>query len=575
LAEPSRSAAAQGDINLAWADALIAGLAAGGVRHAIISPGSRSTPLALAARRHRDIEITIIPDERSAAFFALGVGRRSGQPAVVICTSGTAAGNWLPAAIEGAADQVPMVLLSADRPPELQGVGGNQTIEQRGLFSTHVRASYDLAAPSAQQSECSFPRSLGLQAAHRACWPEPGPIHINAAFSEPLVPSLQALETPPETAPASPFCRPLLEPDPVSLDELASALARGPNLIVLGRMRPDAEFASAVTALAARLDCPILADPLSGLRWGSHDRSHVISAHDVFLRNPGWINKLGAHTVLQFGGAATGVGLQRFLKQPGHRLWLAGAFGPWADPGRHARQRVYADPVRLARALESRLSGNGSRDTRMPDWAAAQRWAEALCADPDLGPPERIMVEALEAGLPDDCQLFVGNSMAIRALDAFARGRRSSLYAWGNRGASGIDGNVSTALGIASDATTATAALIGDLTLYHDMNGLLAARGRDITLIVINNGGGGIFDLLPQAQLPDFERLWLTPTGLELSRIAALYDLRHQVSEPGPTFRQQLQQACSARGPDLLELRIDRHHSTRCFRSLWAAASAS
>ena len=575
MAEPGPLETSQGNINLAWADALIAGLASGGIRHAVISPGSRSTPLALAARRHPDIGITIIPDERSAAFFALGVGRRSGQPAIAICTSGTAAGNWLPAAIEGAADHVPMVLVSADRPPELQGVGGNQTIEQRGLFSTHVRASYELAAPSLQQHEYSFPRSLGVQAAHRACWPEPGPVHINAAFSEPLVPSLQALEAQPERGPASPIHRPLLEPDQDSLDDLTEAIAQGPNVIVVGRMQPDPEFALAVTALAARLDCPILADPLSGLRWGSHDRSRVISAHDLFLRSPGWTQTLGTGAVIQFGGSATGAGLQRFLSQPGHRLWLAGAFGPWADPARRARQRVYADPARLARALESRLLPTGSRDVRMEDWSRAQGWAEALCADPELSPPERIMVEALEAGLPDDCQLFVGNSMAIRAVDAFARGRRSRLNPYGNRGASGIDGNVSTALGIALDESTATAALIGDLTLYHDMNGLLAARGRDITLIVINNGGGGIFDLLPQGQLPDFESLWLTPTALDLSQIAALYDLRHQISEPGPTFQQQLQQACATPGPDLLELRIDRHESTRRFRSLWAAAGAS
>ncbi|MGB5250211.1 MAG: 2-succinyl-5-enolpyruvyl-6-hydroxy-3-cyclohexene-1-carboxylic-acid synthase [Gammaproteobacteria bacterium] len=575
MADPAASAMTQGDINLAWADALIAGLASSGIRHAVISPGSRSTPLALAVHRHPALELTIIPDERSAAFFALGVGRRSGQPAIVICTSGTAVGNWLPAAIEGAMDAVPMVMLSADRPLELQHVGSNQTIEQPGLFSSHVRACYQLSAPSPQQSEFSFPESLGVQAAHRACWPEPGPVHINAAFREPMVPSLAALEASPKPVPSRPLHRPRIEADPESLEALAADLAQGPNLIVVGRLPLDDDFAEAVTTLAARLDCPIVADPLSGLRWGKHDRSRVISAHDVFLRSPGWREKLAPATVLQFGGSATGIGLQRFLQQAAHRLWLIGSFGPWADPARHARQRVYADPTRLARALEPRLPRSQSRDNRMADWAQAQSWADTLCADPEVLPPEGLLVKALEAGLPDGCKLFVGNSIAIRAVDAFARGRQSGLDVYGNRGASGIDGNVSTALGIATDESTASAALIGDLTLYHDMNGLLAARDRDITLIVVNNGGGGIFDLLPQRQMPDFERLWLTPTALDLAKVAALYDLRHAVAEPGPAFQQQLALACASPGPDLIELRIDRPDSSRRFRALWAAASAS
>jgi len=515
--------------------------------------------------------VTVIPDERSAGFFALGLGRQSGYPAVLIGTSGSAPANWLPAAVEAAADAVPLIMISADRPPELHGIGANQTIEQRGLFSSHVRASFELPAPAAEESALAFPRSLGVQAAHRAGWPEPGPVHVNAAFREPLVPTAETLAAPPQSGPSARLRPPVLTPDPDALDELAADIAGKNVLIVVGRMRPDPMFAAAAAGLAARLDCPILADPLTGLRWGPHDRSRICTGYELFLHDADDAQVLAPDAVLQFGGTPTSASLQRFLNQPGRRHWLVAPFGPWADPGRRAARRIYADPVRVA--MDLGLGPAPPNDgTWMTRWKQADRRIAGLCEDPALVPAERGLIGALEAILPEEGQLFIGNSMAIRAFDMFASGRSSSLTVFGNRGASGIDGNVSTALGIAAAASGPTTALIGDLTLYHDMNGLLAARDRDITFVVINNSGGGIFDLLPQRGLPDFERLWLTPTGLDLSRVAALYGLRHRTSGSGAELKQHLAEACAATGPDLVEVRIDRGHSTDRFQALWAAA---
>ncbi|MGB5622921.1 MAG: 2-succinyl-5-enolpyruvyl-6-hydroxy-3-cyclohexene-1-carboxylic-acid synthase [Gammaproteobacteria bacterium] len=572
MADRPGAGSASGDLNLAWADALLAGMASAGVRHAVISPGSRSTLLTLAAHRHHEISVTVIPDERSAAFFAMGLGRQSGRPAVVIGTSGSAPANWLPAAVEAAADAVPLILISADRPPGLHGVGANQTIEQRGLFSSHVRAHFDLPAPATVDKEMDLPRSLGVHAAHRAVWPEPGPVHVNAAFREPLVPSAEALTLPPQSEPPARLRPPLLTPDPDMLDQFAADIAGKNVLIVAGRMRPDPTFAAAVAGLAAQLDCPILADPLSGLRWGPHDRNRVCVGYDLLLRDAHEAQRLAPDAVLQFGGTPTSASLQRFLDQPGRQHWLVAPFGPWADPGRRARQRIYADPARVAIDLGARLAPADDSDW-MSRWKKADRRIAGLCDDPALVPAERDLVAALETVLPQASSLFIGNSMAIRAFDTFARGRSSALMAFGNRGASGIDGNVSTALGIAASASGPTTALIGDLTLYHDMNGLLAARDRDITFVVIDNGGGGIFDLLPQRRLPDFGRMWLTPTGLELSRVAALYGLRHRACGSGPELHRHLAEACAASGPDLIEVRIDRAHSTDRFQTLWAAAS--
>jgi len=342
-------------------------------------------------------------------------------------------------------------------------------------------------------------------------------------------------------------------------------------VIVAGRMGPDRRFPSAVTRLAARLESPILADPLSGLRWGPHDRDRVCTAYDLFLRGHIHSQALAPDAVLQFGGAPTGVGLQRFLDRPDHELWLVAPFGPWSDPARRALQRIYADPASLADALADHLPQADNADW-MTRWRRAEARGEGLCEKPSQDPAERGIVATLEAVLPQDTALFIGNSIAIRAMDAFARGRESALAVFGNRGASGIDGNVSTALGIAAASPGPSVAVIGDLALYHDMNGLLGARDRDVTFVVVNNGGGAIFDLLPQRELPDFERLWLTPTGLDLSKIASLYGLRHQATGPGPEFTRHLREACSTPGADLIEVRVDREQSTARFRALWAAA---
>jgi 2-succinyl-5-enolpyruvyl-6-hydroxy-3-cyclohexene-1-carboxylate synthase len=572
LADRPGGTPATAEFNLSWADALLAGLTGAGVRHAVVSPGSRSTPLALAALRRHELSTTVIPDERSAGFFALGLARRSGLPALLIGTSGSAPANWLPAVVEANADGVPIVMISADRPPELQGVGANQTIDQQMLFGSHLRARFDLAAPEMAPTGDAFPLSVGIQATHRACWPEPGPVHINAAFREPLVPAASALESPPPATPAAPMRRPLLQPEADTVDEIAAALGGRKVVIVAGRMGSDRAFPASVARLAARLESPILADPLSGLRWGPHDRGRVCTAYDLFLR--GDIGKQGLvpDVVLQFGGAPTGVGLQRYLDRPGHQHWLVAPSGPWSDPARRASQRIYADPASLADALADRLPQAGSRDW-IDHWRQAESRGARLCEDPSQDPAERTIVATLEAVLPPDTALFVGNSIAIRAVDAFARGRESMLAVFGNRGASGIDGNVSTALGIAAATPGPGVALIGDLALYHDMNGLLGAREQDVTFVVINNGGGAIFDLLPQRELPDFERLWLTPTGLNISKIAALYGLRHRATGPGAELARHLREACSAPGADLIEVRVEREQSTARFRTLWAAAS--
>jgi 2-succinyl-5-enolpyruvyl-6-hydroxy-3-cyclohexene-1-carboxylate synthase len=293
-----------------------------------------------------------------------------------------------------------------------------------------------------------------------------------------------------------------------------------------------------------------------------------MTAYDLFLRGtrgtgqpPSWI--------LQFGATPVSAALERYIARSGCPRVLVATGGDWQDPSRVAGRRILTDAVTLAEHLSSRVAEAAHADW-LAAWQRADARGQALGNQPSLRPPEADVVAALEAGLAPGALLFVGNSMPVRALDVFARGRSAPLAVHGNRGLSGIDGNVSTALGLGRSAGARPTALLGDLTLYHDMNGLLATRDVPADLVVLDNGGGAIFGLLPQARLPDFERLWLTPTGLELERVAAVYDLDYVVIDEPQGLGPALAGAGDAR---LLHVRIDRETSTRRFRRLFEAAT--
>jgi len=344
--------------------------------------------------------------------------------------------------------------------------------------------------------------------------------------------------------------------------------SRGPGVIVCGRSWYGPGFPSTVTALAERLACPVIADPLSGLRWGPHDRSRIVTGADLVLRRadggprPAW--------VLQFGGVHTSRAVQEWVEAATDRLVLVTGGGDRPDPCRRSSQAVEADPEAVVTGLlELDLPPAG--DEWPARWQERDEAARRLAADPGLRPPEADVVGSLETALAPGTALFLGSSMPIRAMDAFARGRPDALVAFGNRGASGIDGCVSTVAGLAS--CRPTVGLIGDLTLYHDMNGLLASRATPGKLVVINNGGGGIFGLLPYRDHPDFERLWLTPTNLHCGKIAALYGLVHRVTHPGEELEAALAQPGDCGATWLIEVPVDAEVSWERHRALWKAAS--
>lgn len=559
-----------GAANLRWAMALVDGLAAAGVGHAVISPGSRSTPLALACLRHPRLRTWIQVDERSAGFFALGLSKADRWPVALVCTSGSAPANWFPAVIEANHGLIPLILLTADRPPELRDCGANQTIDQVRLFGGQVRASHELPPAETTAAALKNPGWLAVRAVDQSRWPLPGPVHINVPLREPLVPSGALPEYAVAAFPAA-ASYPAMLPPADEIARWATALSGRPGLIVCGEGEYREGFPAALAQLAEQLACPVLADPLSNLRFGVHDRSRVFSRYDAFLRCPGFTEAHRPEWVLRFGAMPVSRQLQNYLAacvEVTH--FLVESHGRWPDPLHLTTRLLRADADGVCAALVA------ARPLPAPaawleDFAAEERRAAGL-AQVSAKPIEAEVVESLLHQLAGGC-LFSGNSMAIRDLDNFAAGGEAPLRIVGNRGASGIDGNVSTALGLCAALGRPVTALLGDLAFYHDMNGLLAARGLNITFVVLNNGGGGIFSYLPQSELEDFERAWLTPTELDFSHAARMYGLEYRKVECGEDFDAALAAALENDGPDLIEVTVDREVSVARHKAYWAAVA--
>jgi 2-succinyl-5-enolpyruvyl-6-hydroxy-3-cyclohexene-1-carboxylate synthase len=545
-------------LNLLWCDQLMDGLAAAGVRRVVISPGSRSTPLVLALNRQPRIQSWRHPDERSAAFFALGLASHDHQPVALIATSGSAPGHWLPAVIEANRSGIPLILLSADRPAELQTCGSNQTVDQIHLFGSQVRGYYDAGSPSVLPEALTHIRRLGVQAVHRACGPEPGPVHINLPLPEPLTP--QSFPPPPRSGPPVVVARNRIAPDPPQLRRIVQLINIGNGLIVCGPMPPDEAFASAVTHLAGELACPLLADPLSGLRFGGHNHSQVISNYDGFLRADAFNTGQSPDWVLRFGAAPVSKALLDYLARSGAQTILCAPHGDWPDPLHQTTEMVRSDPSLFCAALSEHALRSGQTTWRQR-FTLAEQAVDRFRLPAQEIPTEDRLIEELLVQLPAHAILFSGNSLPIRQLDSWSGQRDMPLRIHANRGASGIDGNVSTLLGLAAACEHPVVGLLGDLTFFHDMNGLLFARGLRAVIILFNNNGGGIFGTLPQAGLETFEQQWLMPTHVDFRHTARLYDLNYQRIEQQRQFRPALAKALANPGVDLIEIMLQRERS--------------
>ncbi|HEY8584609.1 MAG TPA: 2-succinyl-5-enolpyruvyl-6-hydroxy-3-cyclohexene-1-carboxylic-acid synthase [Capillimicrobium sp.] len=546
-----------------------------GVTDAVTSPGSRSTPLVLSLVRDGRLRCRSQIDERAAGFFALGIAKAQRRPVVLACTSGTAAAEYLPAVIEAHEAGVPLIVLTADRPPELRDVGAGQTIDQVKLYGTSVRWFVDLGIHEATADRLRWARAHACRVAHAAAGASgrPGPVHVNVPLREPLVLDGPLGDDPlPGRPGGAPWlARPASTPS-LSAEELLVALdAAQRPLLVAGRTERDPALPQALASFAAAAQLPLLADPLSGARRGETAVAH----YDALLRDEGFARGMRPDLVIRIGDLPTSKPL---------RLWLAAlgddvaqlAFDPdavWHDPHGVLRTVLPGDP-----AATLRVAAPGA-DEADPAWLASWRGADRAAADgiaAVLGSDalsEPLAARALTDALPYGAALFVSSSMPVRDVETFAAARDDGPRVLCNRGANGIDGVVASALGVAASGTRTTL-LIGDVALAYDHSALVAVGrlGLDLTIVLLDNGGGGIFDFLPVSGERDaFEEHVATPPGLDAERIAALYGLAYRPAATVADLHGALEQG----GAQLVHVRTDRAANVALHRRVWAAVSAA
>lgn len=555
---------------------LVDELARGGVVHACLAPGSRSAPLAIALSNDDRIDLHVVLDERSAAFVALGIAKQTGVPAGVLSTSGTAAANFHPAVVEAHHARVPMIVVTADRPAELRDTGANQTIDQTKLYGDSVRWFSEVGTAGSVVDSVPYWRSVAARACARATGPPAGPVHLNVALWDPLVP--EPGSAPPSIGRSKLDGRPdgapwhRVVPGPRSLPEDAVEEVWGRldwaarPLLVGGSGDFESE---ALVAVAERRGIPILAEPTSGLRRGPN----AISTYDALLRVESWARDHRPDVVLRIGKTGTSKALAGFL-DAGIEQMLVDSDPAFDDPERTAMTIVGADPSVLATALlESVAAGPWEW---LEEWLDAERTARTAVdsvLDADDSPSEPRAARDLAAALPDGSTLVVASSMPVRDLDWFMA-PRTGMRVLANRGASGIDGFVSTALGVALTAAGPTVALAGDLSMLHDSNGFTLAEieNVDVVFVVLNNDGGGIFSFLPQAMWPEsFETLFGTPHGLDFGKYADFYGCDYERLDRAGDLEVAVKAAMAAGGPQLIEVATDRQANVEVHQRVWAA----
>ena len=530
-----------------------------GVRHAVVSPGSRSTPIALEIANRQEIEMHIFHDERSAAFAALGIAKASGVPAILVCSSGTAAVEFHPAVVEAHHSETPILICTADRPAELQGVGAPQTIDQQNLYGVAIRKFVN--AEVANDSESHTWRHIARDLFATSLGDVQGPVHLNLRFREPLMGF--ATNLPPRSANDAVITKKVALPSSRSLRKLNKALESENGLIIAG---PENYRVESILRLAETLGWPIIADPRSGTRVPN---KLVVAGADAILRDEDFSKRLRPDVVLRFGTLPASKVVNSWLSGSGANQVIITTTPSLTDPDRQCSLHIVSDIDELCAGLVSVHSKESIRNRSLSwldKWIAAEDSAQkainaALADEPGLTEPG--VARAIYALVPEASHLVVSSSMPIRDVEWFGA-PRNGLRVHANRGANGIDGVVSTAVGVALATRQPTTLLIGDIALLHDVNGLinLASRKIDLRIVVIDNNGGGIFSFLPQAQALDeakFEKIFGTPHDANIKMLAQA----HQINTHELTNISDLAEVLSQRGPWLARVVTDRHENVK------------
>jgi 2-succinyl-5-enolpyruvyl-6-hydroxy-3-cyclohexene-1-carboxylate synthase len=560
------------NMNMLWAGLLIEQFDRAGVDCFCLSPGSRSTPLVAALAGRPGWKPIVHYDERGAAFYALGHARATGRPAVCVTTSGTAAANLFPAVMEAARSRIPIILLTADRPPELRDTGANQAVDQVNLFGRYARWFFDLPCPTREMDPRAV-LTVAAQALHHATRRPRGPVHINCSFREPLEPRPDGRDVSDYLEPVSGWLAqssvygehvaPVGTPDPDALDALAASIRSARRgLVVVGQLADETET-FAVQALVRALDWPALPDITSGLRVGGGAEC-LIPYYDLLLASDAFRLRHAPDVILQVGGRLTSRRLLDYLASARPSPYALVSDHPDRDQPHHrATINIESDVAAFCEALLPRVEGAGNQEWlnawRSASQAADRKIDELLAGSNALSEPAVARLVTRWAGRDDG--LVLASSMPVRDANTFGDGNAPCLRLASNRGASGIDGTVATAAGFAGGLGRPTTLLIGDLALLHDLNSLALARNGAVPFVVValNNNGSGIFHFLPVAGHADlFEKYFGAPHGLRFKEAAAMFGWKYHAPADLPSFEAAYTRARSEPGATLLEISTDR-----------------
>lgn len=546
--------------------------ALGPQRHYVVSPGSRSTPLVQVLTTLSPENVSVVVDERVASFYALGKARSCGAAVVLICTSGSAAGHMLPAVMEAYYSRIPLFIVTADRPPELHYVGAPQTIEQQHLFGQYTRGSWDLGAP---ESVSALPWIDGIvqEAIAVAENLNPGPVHLNIGFREPLAFNHHDAPAQTQRHTTLPTKKTIAVNEAQKLWDFLQSHPKG-ALVVGPCFFSRAErtlWKTAIDTLATNLDWPVIAEPASQLRFAKG--AATVSHADLFLRDENVAKVLTPSCVLRFGQTPTSKAVHQWLHSASHTI-LVHPHGDRGDPTSSANQLVIADPL----ALVEQLIDCGAKTQRSPEWLNTwinvdQQVDQQIHDElPQTGFWEgRIALDVIDS-LPDQSAVHFASSMPIRDADAYTHSLSKNIEVFVSRGTNGIDGTIATALGEASETPHRPfVCVLGDLAFLHDVGGFLAMAQRTTpaTLVLINNGGGGIFEFLPVAQnTQKFEEFFITPQKLNWPALAQVAGVSWTTVSESDAFRTALTKSFNQPGLKVIEANVDRSHNVQTHREL-------
>ncbi len=555
--------------NILWAENFFDRLAKLGIKHVCISPGSRSTSLTLAAASNKKFKCFVHIDERSSGFFALGIAKATGKPAVIITTSGTATAELYPAIIEAYQQRIPMIVCTADRPPELIGRGANQTINQENIYRNHIRFFKNAGLPTASVSGIKKIRRTAEEAFLKS---KQGPGHINFPFRKPFEPGsltdeieekdLNLIEEYKSTE--SNLQEVTGRYDKNLFKEILKAINESKRgLIIAGPMHSSNQEKSDILKLSDKLSFPVLADTSSQLRFGKKSNKNILINYEGFLRNKIFINNFSPDLILQFGSTPSSKAIETYLESINPKRYLINNHGDIFDPWNTASGVFKCTPSLFCKIITDKLQKKNKDNIWLNDILKADRLSgmvkEIIINNSTFSNECKIVPEIINA-LPDKTHLMISNSMPVRDFDYFAPVSEKKIRVHTNRGASGIDGIISTALGIQKVLNKPTLLITGDLAFYHDLNSLLAADKYKIPLVVvlINNNGGGIFNMLPVSEYgKNFKEFFITPHNLDFAPLVKSFNGKYRKIKSWDDLKKSINSAFNENRFTVLEIKTE------------------